>query len=147
MFWGLKLAGIKKANKGCLRVKDPTGSCLCLPGVQPNFSTFLWAGERNLNCRTEASLSTYFSNVHPGTPLISWGLGVWRWQPRAGPVLILAGKRQEPFCGRTFCEGFDNLLAVAQCSSAVTIARWVSPVIMVRGFNLFFFPCPLKNMH
>lgn len=37
MILGLKITGMKKANKGCLHVKDPIGKCLYLPGSSAEF--------------------------------------------------------------------------------------------------------------
>lgn len=150
MIWGLKLTGIKKANKGCLQVKDPVGKFFFCQAVRLHSCTYLWARERNLNRRTEASLNTYFHKDHPDAPLSALGKGEGgglRWQHWAGPVLILAGGRRETFCARTLITWLGHIAPALDQLAAVTITRWVRPFIMMRGFNLFYFPCPLKIMH
>lgn len=52
-FGGLKLVDIKKADKGCLQVKDLVRKCLFLPGSSAEFPLSCAGWERDLNCISE----------------------------------------------------------------------------------------------
>ena len=124
-----------------------------MPGVQLNYSPFPWAGERNRNSGTEVSPTPLSKETVQTLPGLLWegGGGIFTWQRRAGPALVLAGGWLR---GTSLCQGLvetGDLLAVAQCSSsgpaAVTVTTRVRACITMRGVNLVFFPCPLKIMH